>query len=107
LESYEGIFDSGGKREYKKYERSNPHFKNEFNETPGGLADIDNAVLEELKSKGLNASELLRADPNQRIREYKEIAQSIGLKGMKKQGDTFGLIELILKKLNLHSLGIT
>ncbi len=98
LESYEGIFDSGGKREYKKYDRSQPQFKNEFNEISGGKTDIDNVVGDELNRKGMTANDLLRTDSGHRIREYQEIAQNIGLKGMQKQSDTFGLIELILKR---------
>ena len=99
LESYEGIFEAGGKKEYKKYDKSNPYFNNAYSEDRDGIAEIENSIAEVLKKKNLNANELLSVDRTLRIQEYKEIAGLTGLKGSQRQSDVYGFIELILRNL--------
>jgi hypothetical protein len=99
LESYEGIFEAGGKREYKKYDKSNPYFKHSFSEGHEGISGIENSITEILKKKNLDSSALLSMDQVHRMLEYKEIAGLAGLKGSQKQSDVYGFIELILKGL--------
>lgn len=99
LEGYEGIFEAGGKREYKKYDKANPHFEKEFSEAPENIADIKNALAAALNNKGLRADELLHLDQGRRIQEYKDIARMAGIRGAKRQSDVYGFIEVILRNL--------
>jgi hypothetical protein len=99
VESYEGIFESGGKREYKKYDKSNPIFKNAFSEDRAHISAIEDSITRVLKEKNLKPDELLLADPDRRIREYKDIAGRCGLKGSQRQPDVYGFIEMILKDI--------
>jgi hypothetical protein len=99
IESYEGIFEDGGKKEYKKFDRENPSFQNEFNEGPETIAEIKNSVAAAIGKKGVSAPDLLRLDPEERVREYQEIAKIVGITGMERQSDVCGLIEIMLRKL--------
>ena len=103
LEGYEGIFEAGGKREYRKYDSSNPYFQSEFSEAPENIADIENAVAMVLNKKGLHPDELLIMDQNRRIQEYKDIARTVGIKAVEKQSDVYGFIELILRNLSVRT----
>jgi hypothetical protein len=99
IESYEGIFEDGGKKEYKKFDRANPCFQNEFSEGPENIAEIKNAVAGAAKKKGLSAEDLLLLDPEQRVRKYQEIAKTLSLTGVERESDVYGLIEIMLRKL--------
>jgi hypothetical protein len=99
LEGYEGSFEAGGKREYRKYDSSNSHFQNEFSEAPENIADIENAVSIALNNKSLQPNDLLLMEQERRIQEYKEIAKIVGIRGADRQSDVYGLIELILRNL--------
>ena len=99
LERYEGTFEAGGKKEYLKYDSSNPQFQSEFSETSESFAHIESAVAGILSEKGLRSNELLSLEQSQRIQEYMSIARTVGIRGLKRQSDVFGLIELILRKL--------
>jgi len=99
LEVYEGIFDAGGKKEYWKYDRENPHFEAAYSESPESLKEIRGAVAGALKEKGLDAAALLEAPPEERIEAYRDIAAAAGIRGMKTQSDVYGLIETIVKRL--------
>jgi hypothetical protein len=99
IEGYEGIFEAGGKKEYKKFDKANPFFKNEFSESGDALNDIKVAVSEALKKMGLRPDELLTTDRFSRLQEYKDIARLTNINGFKSQSDVYGFIELILKSL--------
>ena len=99
IEGYEGIFDAGGKKEFKKFDKANPFFKNELNESADALNDIKNAVAEALKKMGVRPDELLNTDRVSRLQGYKDIARMATLNGFKDQSDVYGFIELILKNL--------
>jgi len=97
LEGYEGTFEAGGKREYLKYDSSNPQFQSEFSETTEIITHIESVAVVILDEKGLSPSELLSLEQSKRIQEYKDIAKTAGLKGIERQSDVYGLIEIILK----------
>lgn len=97
LEGYEGTFEAGGKKEYLKYDSSNPQFQSQFSETAESIKHIESAVTGTLNEKGLTPDELLSLQQSKRIQEYKDIAQIAGLKGVEKQSEVYGLIEIILK----------
>jgi len=99
LEGYEGAFETGGKREYIKYDSSNPQFQSEFSETTKIITHIESVAVRILDEKGLSPSELLSLEQSHRIQEYKDIAKIAGLKGIERQSDVYGLIEIILKNL--------
>jgi hypothetical protein len=99
LEGYEGTFEAGGKREYLKYDSSNPRFQSEFSETPESITHIESAVAGMLSEKGLRPDELLSLEEGQRLQEYKDIARVVGIRGAERQSDVYGLIELILRNL--------
>jgi hypothetical protein len=99
IESYEGIFEDGGKKEYKKFDIANSYFQNEFSEGPENLASIKNDVANELKKKGLSAQDLLCLPPEQRIREYQQIGKAMGIMAVERQNDVYGFLETLLRKL--------
>jgi hypothetical protein len=100
LEVYEGIFEAGGKKEYWKYDRENPHFQKAYSESPEGIKDIENAVAGALKEKGLSPAGLLAAAPDKRREAYRDIAVEAGIRGMKRQSDVYGLVEMLLRRLS-------
>jgi len=100
LEGYEGTFEAGGKKEYTKYDRDNPYFKNMSDKSPENIADIRNAVIEALSKKNFTPGQLLAMDKDSRIREYAGLAKAAGIRGVKTQSDVYGFMELILKKLS-------
>lgn len=99
IERYEGIFEDGGKKEYKKFERGEPFFTNQIDESGDNLDDIKNAVSETLKKLNILPDELINMDTDLRMVKYKDIARVANIYGFKSEGDVYGFIELILKNL--------
>ncbi len=97
IESYEGTFDAGGKKEFKKYDRDNPAFKEAFSQNAENLTEIRNSVLQAVSQRGLRPADLLRLDDGPRRQEYAQIARAAGLLGFEKQGDVYGLIDRLLQ----------
>ena len=99
VEGYEGTFEAGGKKEFTKYDRENPHFKNELSTAPESIDGIRKAIGAVLADRNLSPEGLLAMEKDRRIREYSEIAAAAGIRGAKRQSDVYGFIELVLKKL--------
>lgn len=99
IEGYEGTFEAGGKKEFTKYDRENPDFRNELSTAPESMDEIKKAIAAVLAEKNLSPDGLLAMKKDRRIREYAEIAGAAGIRGAKRQGDVYGFIELVLKKL--------
>ncbi len=99
LEGYEGTFEAGGKKEYLKYDGSNPQFQSEFSEAEENIDELKKAVAEALNSRGIHPEKLLQMDKDRRIREYKDIAKKIGIRGIKRQSDVYGFVESMLRKI--------
>ena len=99
IEGYEGTFEAGGKKEFTKYDRENPDFRNELSTAPESMDEITEAIMATLADKNLSPDGLLAMEKDLRIREYSQIASVAGIRGTKRQSDVYGFIELILKKL--------
>ncbi len=86
----------GGKIEHILYDRKGP--------SPGEyakdwLAAIKGQLKAEMKKKGLTAEQLLSMDDHQKVQAYFEIAKVLGIRGMEKQEDVYGFIQLIAENL--------
>jgi len=99
IEGYEGTFEAGGKKEFTKYDRENPDFRNELSTAPESMDEITEVIMATLADKNLSPDGLLAMEKDLRIREYSQIASVAGIRGTKRQSDVYGFIELILKKL--------
>jgi hypothetical protein len=99
VETSDGIFELGGKREYVKYDKTDIKYPHESSDESKVLAELVNSLKHELDKKGLTAAGLLAKDQNTRIKEYKDIAQDIGIRGRELQNDVYGFIELIMRRL--------
>ena len=99
VEISEGIFESGGKREYIKYNKTDTRYPHEPSDESKILNELVNSMKLELDKKGLTAAELLVKDQSTRIEEYKEIAQVMGIRGKELQSDVYGFIELLVRRL--------
>ncbi len=99
VERWEGIFESGGKREYVKYDKTDSHYPQKSSEAPEVLNKIADSLKAELDRRGLSPQKLLTIDESQRATEYKEVARQVGIRGYAKQQDVYGFIELLLRRL--------
>jgi len=99
-EGWEGIFESGGKIEYVKYDKSkNPAHRQETPEVPLPVARLREALQSELIQRGLPAGELLALEEPRRTAVYKEIAHNMGIRGKERQRDVYAFIELLVERL--------
>jgi hypothetical protein len=97
-ERWEGIFEAGGKKEFVKYDKTSDAYPHERVEGPEALAEIGDALLDELEKKGLTPKALLSMEEPLRIAEYKALAGSVGIRGARKQQDVYGFIEMLLRR---------
>jgi len=98
-ERWEGIFESGGKIEYVKYDKSkNSSDQQETPEVPLCVARLREALQSELTQRGLSAGELLALEELRRIEAYREIARNMGIRGKEKQRDVYAFIELLVEQ---------
>ncbi len=103
LEKWEGTFEAGGKKEYMKYDRTSSQSPNTSMDGSDFLSDLLDGMRKKITDKGLYPKELLAMDQSQRIERYKEIAKQMGLRGMERQEDVYGFIELIVRKLAISA----
>jgi hypothetical protein len=96
VERWEGIFESGGKFEYVKYDKVDPHSSHEAGESPETLAKFRDALKRELVECGRDPGTLLASAEAHRIDAYRQIARAMGIRGKEKQEDVYGFIELLL-----------
>jgi len=98
-ERWEGIFESGGKIEYVKYDKTtDPRYQQGPAETAPRVARLREALQEQLTKLGFRPGELLAMEEPQRLGVYREIAKGMGIKGMERQGDVYGFLELLAKR---------
>lgn len=98
VETREGIFEAGGKKEYIKYDKNNPKYLQECSSGPETVAELMNSLRQELQRRGLEAAELLAKDESRRITEYIDIAREMGIRGMQRQEDVYGFVEFLVRK---------
>ncbi|SEM11365.1 hypothetical protein SAMN04489760_104119 [Syntrophus gentianae] len=90
----------GGKVEHFYYDKTKPNFKREDASAASESYDaIVNAVEGELKKAGLDASELLAKDEDERAKTYKALSRALSLYGMQSQQDVYGFIQIAIEKL--------
>jgi hypothetical protein len=99
VETWEGIFEAGGKKEYIKYDKTDPRYPQGFREGAPILAGLMNSLKLQLDEKGLGAEELLAKEQSTKIKEYEEIAFKMGIRGKEMQQDVYGFIELMVTRL--------
>ncbi len=99
-ERWEGIFESGGKIEYVKYDKSkNLKQQQEAPEVALPVARLLEALQSELTQRGVPAGELLVLEEPRRIEAYREIAHNMGIRGKERQRDVYGFIELLIEQV--------
>ncbi|MEW6374175.1 MAG: hypothetical protein AB1502_00080 [Thermodesulfobacteriota bacterium] len=86
----------GNKIEHILYDKkdSYPRQRNE-----GWVAELKERLKAELKKKGLTAEKLLSLDETQKVQAYREISKALGLRGMEKQEDVYGFMQLMTEGL--------
>ena len=99
VETCEGFFEAGGKREYTKYDKTDPAYPQGFRQGDEVLAELLNSLKCELDKDGLRAEELLTKDEETKIIEYEQIARRMGTRGKERQRDVYGFMELIVTRL--------
>lgn len=99
VETWEGVFEAGGKKEYVKYDKTDEKYPQESREGATRLAGLMNSLELQLNEKGLSAEELLARDRSTKIEEYAEIASRMGIRGKEMQQDVYGFIELMVTRL--------
>ncbi len=100
IEAYEGIFEAGGKKEFRKYDRANPKYRESASDAPDNLTEIKDSIRAAAQKRGFQAGSILKLEEKQRLQEYGEIAAACGLTGFEKQSDVYGFIELVLRNSN-------
>jgi hypothetical protein len=90
----------GGKAEHIFYDKKRPNFKMEEPAAASALyvAFLD-ALRAALEKKGITVSGLLATGERDRLPLYKELAQTLGLRGTERQQDVYGFLTLALEKL--------
>lgn len=85
----------GGKIEHILFDRkdSSPCERAE------GGAEIRERLKAEIEKKGLTAEQLLSLEDHQKLQAYFDIAKALGIRGMEKQEDVYGFIQLMAENL--------
>jgi hypothetical protein len=99
IEGWEGTFETGGKREYVKFDKTNSRYPQEVSEVSEALEEIIVSIKNELDRRGISPKELLENNQSRRIEGYIQIASQIGIRGKERREDVYGFMELIVKKL--------
>jgi len=98
VEKWEGIFEEGGKKEFYKYDSTEPKYPHQV-DNAFDIGETMNLVKKELDAKGTNAKKLLEIDPAKKAEEYNEIARAMGLRAFRSQGDIYNFLDFIIKSL--------
>ncbi|HME45634.1 MAG TPA: hypothetical protein VKF36_21260 [Syntrophorhabdales bacterium] len=99
-EKWEGIFESGGKIEYTKYDKSNELGQQQGTDVlPPGIVRLQEVLLSELAKRDFRPGELLAMEESRRLQAYKEIAREMGLRAKERQRDLYGFVELLVAHL--------
>jgi hypothetical protein len=92
--------EEGDKIEHVEFDRADRHFQPQpEGQAETWLAEVTEALRNELNRKGLSAERLLAADPSHRVREYKDLAKVLGLRATEKQEDIYGFIQLMIENM--------
>lgn len=97
LERFEGTFDAGGKREYVKFDGTNPRAPQHQGQGSEVLAAMIDSVKTELDRMGTTLQAIRGTDESQRVQAYRDVAAGLGLMGHERQEDVYGLIEMLME----------
>ena len=86
----------GGKIEHILYDKKDSYPREP---TEGWVAELKERFKAALKNKGLTAERLLSLDETQKVQVSREISKALGIRGMEKQEDVYGFIQLLTEKL--------
>ncbi len=90
----------GGKTERYFYDKKRPNFKMEEPAAASALyAAFLDALRGALEKKGIAVSGLLAMGEGDRLPLYRELAQTLGLRGAERQQDVYGFLTVALEKL--------
>lgn len=98
-ERWEGIFETGGKIEYVKYDKTDRTRQDGLGEKTRDASSFRTAIGNDLARLGMNPNQLLGRDGGERIEVYGQIAKGMGLRGCERQADVYGFIELLVKQI--------
>ncbi len=99
VETWEGIFEAGGKKEYVKYDKTELRYTQDCREGREILSELMNSVKQEIDKEKLGTEDLLAKDESIKTKEYEKIAQGMGIRGKETQQDVYGFIELLVTRL--------
>jgi hypothetical protein len=90
----------GGKTERYFYDKTRPNFKmDEPAAASARYAAFLDALRGALEKKGISIPGLLAMSEGERLPLYRELAQSLGLRGVERQQDVYGFLTIALEKL--------
>ena len=96
--------EEGDKIEHVEYDKAERHFQPEPDEQANPWwAEIMETLRKELSRKGLSTKRLLNGDPSSRVKEYKELARTLGLRATERQEDVYGFIQLMVENIDLSN----
>jgi hypothetical protein len=98
-ENWEGIFKTGGKREYTKYDKADISYTQLLEKNAEAMETLLISLRSELNKRGISIEELLVVDQDKKIQEYDDIARSMGVFGREGQKDVRGFIDMLLNRL--------
>lgn len=101
MERWEGIFDSGGKREYVKFDQTSDEYPHEVENDPARLEPVLEALRAELQKTGLQPAAVLTMTEDERVGVYKSLATAAGVRGCKRQEDVYGFLEAMMARLGV------
>jgi hypothetical protein len=99
VETCEGIFEAGGKKEYTRYDRTNPRHTLGDMKGSKALCALLNSARAALKKEKLTSEDLLTKDKGLRNKDYEMVARQMGIRGKERQQDVYAFIEVLLTKL--------
>jgi len=87
----------GGKIEHILYDRKDP---SPCERAEGWVAEIKEQLKAEIEKKGFSPEQLLSLDDHQKLQAYFDLAKALGIRGMERQEDVYGFIQLMAKNLS-------
>jgi hypothetical protein len=87
----------GVKIEHILYDRKDP---SPCERAEGWVAGIKEQLKAEIEKKGFSPEQLLSLDDHQKLQAYFDLAKALGIRGMERQEDVYGFIQLMAENLS-------
>lgn len=92
--------EEGDKIEHVEFDKAERHFQSDPDqEAERWYGELVNSLRTELEGRGLTAERILKREPTERIREYRELAKVLNIRATGKQQDVYGLMQFMMEKL--------